>query len=218
MKTRKNRKAFTLIELLVVIAIIAVLSVVVILSLNPAELLRQARDSNRVSDLANLKSALSLYLADVSSPVLYSVINLCSASLTSGNGATVWVTPLAGGAAVSTSTCLAWMPKAAGAYISASTTASGGRAVDSTGWIPVNFNNISSGAPIGSLPVDPVNVSGTSASAPGYFYSYEASGTTFKFGANIESTKYKNGGGSDVVSTDGGVNNYIYEQGTALSL
>ena len=35
----KNRKGFTLIELLIVIAIIAVLSVVVILSLNPAELL-----------------------------------------------------------------------------------------------------------------------------------------------------------------------------------
>ena len=64
-KNRKNRKGFTLIELLVVIAIIAVLAVVVVLTLNPAELLRQARDSNRLSDFATMKSAISLYATDV---------------------------------------------------------------------------------------------------------------------------------------------------------
>ena len=37
--------AFTLIELLLVVAIIAVLAGVVILALNPAELLRQSRDA-----------------------------------------------------------------------------------------------------------------------------------------------------------------------------
>src|SRR3989338_2108717 len=51
----KNSKGFTLIELLVVIAIIAVLAVAVILTLNPAELLKQARDSTRVSDMSTLK-------------------------------------------------------------------------------------------------------------------------------------------------------------------
>src|ERR1700735_5458636 len=65
MKNSKNRSGFTLIELLVVIAIIAILSVVVVLTLNPAELLRQARDSNRVSDFATIKSAMGLYGADV---------------------------------------------------------------------------------------------------------------------------------------------------------
>src|SRR5271163_765603 len=65
-KNNKFRKGFTLIELLVVIAIIAILAVVVILTLNPAELLRQARDSNRESDFATLKSAIGLYSADVS--------------------------------------------------------------------------------------------------------------------------------------------------------
>ena len=62
---KAGNKGFTLIELLVVIAIIAVLAVVVILTLNPAALLQEARDANRVSDMATLKSALSLYLADV---------------------------------------------------------------------------------------------------------------------------------------------------------
>ncbi len=64
-KNLKNQKGFTLIELLVVIAIIAILAVVVILTLNPAELLRQSRDSNRVSDFATLKSAIGLYSEDV---------------------------------------------------------------------------------------------------------------------------------------------------------
>jgi prepilin-type N-terminal cleavage/methylation domain-containing protein len=47
------RSGFTLIELLIVIAIIAILSVVVVLALNPAEMLRESRDNNRVSDMDN---------------------------------------------------------------------------------------------------------------------------------------------------------------------
>src|SRR5271156_4496627 len=65
MKNKKNKRGFTLIELLVVIAIIAILSVVVILTLNPSALLRQARDSNRVSDFATFKSSIGLCSADV---------------------------------------------------------------------------------------------------------------------------------------------------------
>ena len=72
MKYNKKKviSGFTLIELLVVIAIIAVLAVVVILTLNPAGLLQEARDSNPISDMATLKSGLSLYLADVAPPAL----------------------------------------------------------------------------------------------------------------------------------------------------
>jgi len=59
-----NTKAFTLIELLVVIAILAVLAVAVTLILNPAELIRQGRDSTRLSDLATINKALGLYQTD----------------------------------------------------------------------------------------------------------------------------------------------------------
>ena len=62
-KERKE-KAFTLIELLVVIAILAVLAVAVTLILNPAELIRQGRDSIRLSDLATINKALGLYQTD----------------------------------------------------------------------------------------------------------------------------------------------------------
>ncbi len=56
-----------MIELLVVIGILAILSIVVILVINPTELLKQARDSSRVSDLATINSALNLYVVDNSS-------------------------------------------------------------------------------------------------------------------------------------------------------
>src|SRR4030042_7056793 len=55
---------FTLIELVLVIGILAILAVVVVVVLNPAEWLRQSRDSNRLSDLQTINSALGYYLAD----------------------------------------------------------------------------------------------------------------------------------------------------------
>jgi prepilin-type N-terminal cleavage/methylation domain-containing protein len=58
------RRGFTLIELLVVIAILAVLAVVVVLTLNPAGLLQEARDSSRVSDMATLNTGMGLFQAD----------------------------------------------------------------------------------------------------------------------------------------------------------
>ncbi|MEK7094356.1 MAG: prepilin-type N-terminal cleavage/methylation domain-containing protein [Patescibacteria group bacterium] len=74
-----QQKGFTLIELLIVIAIIAVLSVVVVLTLNPAELLRRARDSTRISDMSSLNSALNNYRTDGGTDVrLYEVGNQMS--------------------------------------------------------------------------------------------------------------------------------------------
>jgi prepilin-type N-terminal cleavage/methylation domain-containing protein len=190
------QKGFTLIELLVVIAIIAVLSVVVILTLNPAEILRQARDSSRVSDMATLKSGLSLFLADV-------VTSTVGAGAL-GSGATCYYYSTA---TFTTTTC-PWVRPSVGGV-----TGVNSRTVNGGGWIPVNFNAISAGSPFGNLPVDPVN-SGNS------FYGYTNSSTTtaFKLGVKMESSKYGNGGSGDVVSTDGGQDNSTYETGTNVTL
>lgn len=190
MKNKHSIKGFTLVELLVVIGVIAVLSVVVVLTLNPAELLRQARDSSRLSDMDSLKNALALYMGDVTGPNLGTSLN-CYVS-TSG---------------VTLPDCQTFFPSAT--TLSTSTS----RAVDGTGWIPVDFTQISSGAPFANLPIDPINNAS-------YFYAYIASSTgpTFKTGAKMESIRYGAGGDGNVVSTDGGVSNSTYERGTNLDL
>jgi len=58
-------KGFTLIELLIVIAVLAVLSTAVVLVLNPAEILKQSRDSTRLADITAVNRAISLFLTDV---------------------------------------------------------------------------------------------------------------------------------------------------------
>jgi len=220
----KNHKGFTLIELLIVIAIIAVLSVVVILSLNPAELLRQARDSNRISDMATMKSAVSLYLADVASPFL-GTSTICYISAASSSGLYV---PTTAGVYAATSSCALWMTVGTTTVnVTATTTRTIGTAgaVAGNGWLPVDFNNISSGAPIAQEPIDPVNqvgsatcVSTSTLGSCGLFYSYDFSGSSFKLATFMESLKYAKGGGNDVESSDGGTNSYVYEGGTNPAL
>jgi prepilin-type N-terminal cleavage/methylation domain-containing protein len=56
-------KGFTLIELLVVISIIGILSAVVLLALNPAEILRRGRDATRMNDMITLRQAIDGVLA-----------------------------------------------------------------------------------------------------------------------------------------------------------
>ena len=198
--SKESNKGFTLIELLVVIAIIAVLSIVVILTLNPAELLRQARDSNRISDLSTVKSAIALYLADITSPWLGTSTNAYED-----------VTSLANSTSTTSFNLTFSSQPSAGAIV----TSTAPRAVDGTGWIPVKFTQISSGAPIGQLPVDPLDNDGGI-----HLYLYKASSTalTFKLAAKMESTKYSNTGTSDVESTDGGNNTAEFEAGTNLRL
>jgi prepilin-type N-terminal cleavage/methylation domain-containing protein len=215
-KNNKNQKGFTLIELLVVIAIIAILAVVVILTLNPAELLRQARDSNRVSDFATLKSALGLYAADVNTttPMYGSTTPATDELYTADSNLTA--ASSTGATATSSFTGAAnWGFSAGTANTYYAVVSSSVRSINGNGWIPINFSAISSGAPIGALPVDPTN-------SGNYFYIYAATSTSYKLAAKTESVKYSysasNDSANDIESTDGGNSSNTYEQGTNLSL
>lgn len=64
------KKGFTLIELLIVIGIVAILATAVVVILNPAQLLAQARDATRISDLNSVKAAIALYLSSATTPTL----------------------------------------------------------------------------------------------------------------------------------------------------
>ncbi len=65
-----KNKGFTLIELLIVIAILAVLATVTVVAINPAEIFRRTRDSQRLSDLDSIRTAINFYVVNTSSPSL----------------------------------------------------------------------------------------------------------------------------------------------------
>lgn len=181
-----HHKGFTLIELLIVIGILAILATAVILILNPVQLFKQARDSQRISDLATMKSALAFYLSTVSSPSL-------------GTAGTCYAyQPLTG----------VPLPLDCGLrHTAAAEIYDPDLLVDGTGWIPVDFNKVPGNSPLSVLPRDPQ-------SSAGQFYSYVSNGSsTFELNADMESDRYKNGGSDDVESVDGGDKADYYEVG-----
>lgn len=171
-RTINHRKSFTLIELLVVLALVAILSVVVVMTLNPAELIKQARDSNRLSDLATINTALNLFSADVTSGFTgTSTVVYVSIPDTSPTCANLGLPALPTSTVVWTYNCV---------------TSSNLRNINSTGWIPVNFQRISSNSPISQLPVDPINTTSS-----GNYYTY-VTGGSWMLTAIPESQKQKN--------------------------
>jgi prepilin-type N-terminal cleavage/methylation domain-containing protein len=192
------RASFTLIELLVVIAIVAILSVVVIITLNPTELLRQGRDSNRLSDLANINTALNIFQTDVSSGSLGTAsttyISIPDPAATSTAGSQCQ------GLGLSTSS----LPVGWSYHCAASSTL---RKADGTGWLPVNLTLISFKSPLGTLPVDPVNTTSS-----GQYYTYTPGGS-WELTSGMESQKY-----AQQEASDGGVDPAMYETGTNLTL
>ena len=198
----KRRRGFTLIEFLVVIAIIAILSVVVILVLNPAESLRQSRDSNRVADMGTLTTALGIFSEDQSSGSLGSA-NTVYVSIPDPTATSTLGDQCQGLGLIS-------LPAAYSYHCSASSTY---RNTNGTGWIPVAFSSISVGSPLGSLPIDPINTSSTR-----NYYTYTTNGTQYEVTAAMESQKYKLGGSNDIIGPDGATLSTIYAKGSNLSL
>jgi prepilin-type N-terminal cleavage/methylation domain-containing protein len=199
------RRAFTLIELLIVIAIIAILAVVVVLTLNPGQLILQARDSTRVSDLASLQDAIGLYITDAA----------VNGTVSLGSANTVYVSiPDPTATSTAGDQCqglgLLSLPTGYAYHCAASSTF---RMNDSTGWIPINFKSMSQGGVLGQLPQDPVNSSSSRT-----YETYTTDGIHYEVTAALESQKYKLGGSNDVVGTDGGTLATVYEKGTKLGL
>jgi len=186
---KHKNKAFTLVELLIVIALLAILSGVVVLVMNPSELIKEGRDATRAADLASLTTSISLLQAD--NPIAFmgtSSIIYVSIPDTDSNCASLGLPPLS---PPWTYTCADPLTY---------------RRANGTGWIPVDFTSFSAGSPLSKLPVDPVNTTST-----GEHYTYTAG--SFKLTALFESVKKANAMGKD-----GGLDPARYETGDKPTL
>ncbi|MBM3281288.1 MAG: prepilin-type N-terminal cleavage/methylation domain-containing protein [Candidatus Harrisonbacteria bacterium] len=192
MSTKKT--GFTLIELLIVIAIIAILATTAVLVLNPSEILKKARDTQRIGDLETVASAIAYSLATLSKTPSFqagsgfSCASNCASSLTG-------VSANCGGRNTQTP---------AKSTVDRSATP---RAIDGNGWVALNFSAVTNN-PLSILPMDPSPDNALT------FYAYACDNDKQKYelSAVLEAT--------DNVSrmkNDGGDKDSVYEVGSGIS-
>jgi prepilin-type N-terminal cleavage/methylation domain-containing protein len=199
--TVSYRRGFTLIELLVVIAIVSILSIVVLFILNPVEMLRQTRDSNRISDLSTVNSAFEIYSTQGGTGL--GVANTIYISIPDPT-----TTSTAGDQCQGLG-----LPSLPPTYSYHCALSSSFKKIDGTGWIPVNLGSIAINPPLSALPVDPINTTSSN-----NYFTYITNGSRYELTAPMESQKYKFGGSNDVISKDGGQLTSVYERGSILGI
>ena len=190
------RRGFTLIELLIVIGIIAILSTVVLLTLNPTELLKQSRDSTRIAELTSLDKAIGF--ASTQNP-----------DLVLGAANTVYVS--LPDTSATCATYVAFLPPLAPTWQYRCVTTANLRKLDGNGWLPINFTSLS------IVPLDALAVDRSNNAQLGFYYTYAFQGTRWELNAQMESKKYEWNGSADVESTDGGNTIVLYEKGSNLN-
>ncbi len=214
-------KGFTLIELLIVVAILAILSTATVLILNPAQILQESRDTQRINDLSTLSSAISLMQATstcsslggqtgTACPTTADATFTCGTNFGSSSSA-LTSAALTGNALLRFFTVATSVP----------TGRNGVRTIGGLGWMAADLSLISGSSPIAVLPQDPINdiTSSVTATSTGLNYQYSCSTAgKYELDAKMESAKYKNGGSADKESTDGGDNANVYEVGSSLTL
>lgn len=192
----KNKLGFTTVEMLVTVTILAVLMILVIVAVNPTDLLKQGRDSNRVAALNSINGALRFLTENEPGTFI-------------GSSSVVYVSIPS---TVSDCSNLG-LPTLPSDWQYSCVQSSSSTRVDGTGWIPVNFQAISAGSPISQLPIDSKN----STSTRNYF-TYVASGSSWELAFAPEAEKNKLGGANNLTTKDGGQKASLFELGKDLSL
>ncbi len=155
------KKGFTLIELLIVIGILAVLGTLAVVMLDPAELVREARDAQRLSDLRVVKSAIDFFIVERNPADL--------------NAAQPGTCTLGGSAFPAWRASIPNLTENQQPFVNPFVPVSGPvgssnpappaidqtpqniNAINGTGWVPINFNLLGAQTPFPRLPVDPLN-------------------------------------------------------------
>lgn len=185
----KSQASFTLVELLITLAIIAVLMTVIIISINPSEMMKRNRDVRRLADLNSLNKAIQLFQ-----------ISFPSASL--GDSNTVYIS-----LPDTSSTCSnLGLPPLPSGWSYKCSSPQNYRKIDGTGWIPLNFASMDIGSPLATLPIDPTN-----STSSGNYYTYVVGGS-WEFTAMFESDRY-----ADKAINDGDAYPGVYSLRTSTS-
>jgi len=185
----KNNKGFTLVELLIVIGIVAILVTAVIVLINPAEYLRQARDSRRVQDLTAIDKALQ-------------VIEVLYPNTSFGNHQTVYIS-IPDTSDVCANLGLPNLPSGWGYHC---VTEDNLQKINGNGWIPVDFSN-AQGISFSNLPIDPVN-----ATSSQEYYTYTPG--SWALTCFVESQKHKD----LALKVSGGLNSDRFQIGRDTSI
>ncbi len=190
---KQVRGGFTLIELLITIGILTVLAAVTIIIINPAQLIKQSRDTNRMAEINSINQALLIYQAfGATSFGAQNTIYLSLPDSDSQCGSYYGQLP-----AITSP----WVYKCAPltAY----------RNTNGTGWIPVDFTSIQSqaGSLFATLPIDPINTA-----ADNLYYTYISG--SWALSAAMESEKYI----ASNAANDGGQISTRFEMGNELAL
>jgi len=199
---KRLQAGFTLIELIITVSIIAILVATLAVALNPAEQLARSRDAKRTADLDALKTGMNLYLSTATTTINLSGDNAGSEGAKCKNGSgtvTKWVNTT--GAVATTSPFVALV---------ATTSQTVG-----SGWLPARLDQTPGGSPIGVLPLDPSNGTGSGTT---FYYAYACNKTNnaYELTARLESSYFKND--LNLIGTDGGNSPTTYEVGSDLTI